>query len=178
MKRILLSTLFILTTISAVFADEVSFIASAPKSVVVGKRFELKYEANKKTDSQPALSEIDGLRILTGPHSSFFTQTSTVNGRRTSSQTITYTYIVVIDKEGEITIPGASVMVDGKKYTSNPVMIKVLPESQASAVAQQQGGNGVSRQRSTNSTADITDDRLFIVASVNKKKVYDQEALL
>lgn len=178
MKRILLSTLFILTIISAVFADEVSFIASAPKSVVVGKRFELKYEANKKTDSQPALSEIDGLRILTGPHSSFFTQTSTVNGRRTSSQTITYTYIVVIDKEGEITIPGASVMVDGKKYTSNPVMIKVLPESQASAVAQQQGGNGVSRQRSTNSTADITDDRLFIVASVNKKKVYDQEALL
>ena len=167
MKRILLSTLFILTTISAVFADEISFVASAPKSVVAGSRFKLTYEVNSKTDSQPTISEVDGLRILTGPHSSFFTQTSNVNGRKTTSQTITYTYTVAIDKEGETTIPGASVMVRGKKYTSNPVTIKVLPEGQTPASSQ-----------GASSTTDITNDRLFIQASVNKTKVHEQEALL
>lgn len=174
MKKILLSTLLILTTIFTAFADEVSFVASAPKSVVVGKRFELKYEANAKTDSQPTLPDVDGLRVLTGPHSSFFTQSSNVNGRRTQKQTITYTYIVVADNEGEINIPGASVMVDGKKYTSNPLTIKVLPESQSSS-APQQGGNGGS---SAASGTNITNDNLFVIASVNKTKVYDQEAFL
>lgn len=174
MKKILLSTLLILTTIFTAFADEVSFVASAPKSVVVGKRFELKYEANTKTDSQPTLPDIDGLRVLTGPHSSFFTQSSNVNGRRTQKQTITYTYIVVADNEGEINIPGASVMVDGKKYTSNPLTVKVLPEGQSSS-APQQGGNGGS---SAASGTNINNDNLFVIASVNKTKVYDQEAFL
>lgn len=174
MKKILLSTLLILTTIFTAFADEVSFVASAPKSVVVGKRFELKYEANAKTDSQPTLPDVDGLRVLTGPHSSFFTQSSNVNGRRTQKQTITYTYIVVADNEGEINIPGASVMVDGKKYTSNPLTIKVLPEGQSSS-APQQGGNGGS---SAASGTNITNDNLFVIASINKTKVYDQEAFL
>ena len=169
MKKILLSTLLILTTISAAFADGISFVASAPKSVEVGKRFNLAYEVNSKTDGQPVISEIDGMRILTGPHSSYFTQSSNINGKRTTTQTITYTYIVAIDKEGDVTIPGASVMVDGKKYTSNPVTIKVLPANQAPTASQQQN---------TGSAADITNDRLFILASVNKTKVYEQEALL
>lgn len=174
MKKILLSTLLILTTIFTAFADEVSFVASAPKSVVVGKRFELKYEANTKTDSQPTISDVDGLRVLTGPHSSFFTQSSTVNGRRTQKQTITYTYIVVADNEGEIIVPGASVMVDGKKYTSNPLTIKVLPESQSSSAPQQGGGAASPASSGTN----ISNENLFVIASVNKTKVYDQEALL
>ena len=131
MKRILLSTLLILTAVCTALADEVSFVASAPKSVVAGKRFELKYEANTKTDGQPTIADVDGLRILTGPHSSTFSSVQSVNGRRTSKMSITYTYIVVADNEGEITIPGATVMIDGKQVVSNPLTIKVLPAGQA-----------------------------------------------
>ncbi len=179
MKRILISTLLILSTICTAFADEVSFIASAPKSVIVGKRFRIAYEANTRTDSQPTLPEVDGLRILMGPSSSVMTQSSNINGRKTSSQTITYTYTVAIDKEGDVTIPGASVMIGGKKYTSNPITVKVLPESQATQAAQQQQGSTrtVSPGHSNTST-NITNDNLFIKASVNKTKVFDQEALL
>lgn len=179
MKRAIISTLFILTTIITAFADEVSFVASAPKSVVVGNRFKVAYEANTRTDSQPTLPEVDGMRILMGPSSSIMTQSSNINGKKTTSQTITFTYTVVIDKEGEVTIPGASVMVDGKKYTSNPLTIKVLPESQASSAAQQQGNRGGSASvQGGNTSTNISNDNLFIIASVNKTKVYDQEALL
>ena len=177
MKRILLSTLFILITVTTAFADEVSFIASAPKSVVVGRRFKIAYEANTKTDSQPTIPEVDGMRVLMGPSSSVMTQSSNINGRRTSSQTITFTYTVAIDKEGDVTIPGASVMVDGRKYTSNPLTVKVLPESQAAA-AQQGSGRGSSPTQNNSSGTNITNDNLFIRALVSKTKVYDQEAVL
>ena len=175
MKRILLSTLLILTAVCTALADEVSFVASAPKSVVAGKRFELKYEANTKTDGQPTIADVDGLRILTGPHSSTFSSVQSVNGRRTSKMSITYTYIVVADNEGEITIPGATVMIDGKQVVSNPLTIKVLPAGQAAPA--QQGGGGSSSARQGSST-EISNDNLFIIASVNKTKVYEQEALL
>ena len=176
MKRILLSTLLLITTICTAFADEVSFVASAPKSVIVGQRFKIAYEANTRTDSQPTLPEVDGMRVLMGPSSSVMTQSSNINGRRTSSQTITFTYTVVIDREGEVTIPGASVMVDGKSVVSNPLTIKVLPEGQSSST-QQQSGASTSRQNSGSST-NISNDELFIVASVSKTKAYDQEAIL
>ena len=177
MKKILLSTLLILTAVCTAFADEVTFVASAPKSVVAGKRFELKYEANTKTDGQPTIAEVDGLRVLSGPHPSTFTSMQNINGRRTSKMSITYTYIVVADNEGEITIPGASVMIDGKKMVSNPLTVKVLPSGQASS-QQQQGGGSASSARQGGGAGNITADNLFITASVNKTKVFDQEALL
>ena len=179
MKRILLSTLLFLNTIGAVFADEVSFIGSAPKSVVVGNRFNISYEANTKTDSQPTLPDVEGLRILMGPSSSTFTSMQNINGRVTSKQTITFTYVVVADKEGDITIPGASVMVEGKKITSNAITVKVLPEDKASSASQQGGsGNASVRQQGNRQSTEISKDDLFIVASVNKTKVYDREAIL
>ena len=76
MKRIFISTLLILTTIFTAFADEVSFVASAPKSVVVGNRFKIAYEVNTKADSQPTISDVDGLRVLSGPHHSTFMSSS------------------------------------------------------------------------------------------------------
>ena len=169
MKRLLLSTLLILTMISSVLADEISFVASAPKSVEVGKRFQITYTINTQTDGEPTLQEFDGLEILMRPSVSTASSMQYINGRRIESFEKTYTYIVRLHKEGNITIPGASVMVDGKKYTSNPVTIKVLPANQTPAEPQQQN---------TGSATDITNDRLFILASVNKTKVYEQEALL
>ena len=105
MKRVFISTLLILTTIFTALADEVSFVASAPKSVVVGNRFKIAYEVNTKADSQPTIADVDGLRVLSGPHHSTFMSSNNVNGRVTTKQTITYTYIVVADNEGDITVP-------------------------------------------------------------------------
>ena len=176
MKRILISTLLILTAVCTALADEVTFVASAPKSVVAGKRFELKYEANAKTDGQPTIADVDGLRVLAGPHPSTFTSMQYINGRRTSRMSITYTYTVVADNEGEITIPGASVIIDGKKFVSNPLTLKVLPAG--SSAQQQQGGGNASSARQGSNANNITAENLFITATVNKTKVYDQEALL
>ena len=156
-----------------VVANEVSFVASAPNSVVAGKRFEFKYEVNINTDSQPTFPDVDGLRVLTGPCRTSSMHNSYVNGRRTQKQTITYTYFVVADNEGEINGPGVSLMVDGNKYTSNPLTIEVLPESQSSPLQ-----DVMEKELVSSDSTNVTNDNLFVKAFVSKIKVYDQEALL
>ncbi len=174
MKRIVLTSFLLLTTIAAALADEITFVANAPKSVVAGKRFSITFEINNKTDGQPSIPDIDGLRILSGPNYSTFTSRQNVNGRVTTRQTITFTYIVIADNEGEIEIPAASISVDGKKYTSNPLTIKVLPQDKTQNNSRQTTSSASSRSSST----DISADDLFVLASLSKTKVYEQEAVL
>ena len=174
MKRIVLTSFLLLTTIAAALADEITFVANAPKSVVAGKRFSITFEINNKTDGQPSIPDIDGLRILSGPNYSTFTSRQNVNGRVTTRQTITFTYIVIADNEGEIEIPAASISVDGKKYTSNPLTIKVLPQDKTQNTSRQTTSSASSRSSST----DISADDLFVLASLSKTKVYEQEAVL
>lgn len=174
MKRIVLTSFLLLTTIAAALADEITFVANAPKSVVAGKRFSITFEINNKTDGQPSIPDIDGLRILSGPNYSTFTSRQNVNGRVTTRQTITFTYIVIADNEGDIEIPAASISVDGKKYTSNPLTIKVLPQDKTQNTSRQTTSSASSRSSST----DISADDLFVLASLSKTKVYEQEAVL
>lgn len=168
MKRIFLSTLLILSTITAAFADEVSFVVSAPDSVVVNKRFQVEFQINQKVDSLPAMPDVEGLDILFGPGYSISTSTEIINGNRTTRNTVRCTYVVVARREGDITIPQLQITVDGKSITSEPLTIKVLPE-----------GNAPTELTKKESPAvEIADEDLFIVASLSKTNVQEQESLL
>ena len=168
MKRIFLSTLLVLATITAAFADEVSFLVSAPDSVVVNRRFQIEYEINKKADSDPAMPDVEGLKILFGPGYSNFSCTKFVDGNITTKHSVKYTYTVVAEREGDITIPPVQITVDGKSITSEPLTIKVLPKENEPAELTKQESPAV----------EIADEDLFIVASLNKTTVQEQESLL
>ena len=129
MRRLLLTSLLLVLTISTICADEVSFVASAPKSVVVNQQFRLSYKVNRARVKEPSISDITGFSILSGPNRS--TQQSyyqDANGNIEASNSVTFTYILLAEKEGEYTLPAATITVDGAKVTSNVVKIKVLPE--------------------------------------------------
>ena len=181
MRRTVLTTLLLLLTISATLADEVSFVASAPKAVAVNQQLKLQYKINTHNAKEPRLPSIEGFSIIAGPFRSQQSSTQIVNGQVSSSHTLVFTYTLIAEKEGEFDIPGAVANINGKDYTSNPLTIKVLPADKASAAAQgnrrsQRGGNA---QR--NYDADPTKieaDELFMTATLNKTKVYEQEAVL
>ncbi len=178
MKNILLTTLILLTTAITAFADEISFTTSAPKSVVVNRQFMLRYTLNRKSNTEPRVPAIENFEILAGPYRSESSSVQIINGQKTSSQSVTYSYTLKADKEGEFTIPGATIKIEGKEYTSNSVKVKVLPEDKASA-AQKGASSSRNRgaQRGFNST-EIESDDLFMVATLNKSNVYEQEAVL
>lgn len=176
MRKAVLTTILLFITLSAVFADDISFVASAPKSVVVNQQFRLQYTINTHNAKEPRLPGFEGLRIIAGPYRSQQSSTQIVNGNVTQSSTLVFTYTLVAEEEGEYKISGASASIGGKDYTSNSLTIKVLPADKASAA--QNSSNRQQRDRGQSNDANISGNDLFMTATLNKKSVYEQEAVL
>ena len=161
---------------SRTWAEDVSFTANAPKQVVMGKPFQLTFSVNHRAKDlrAPEMPEFD---IIAGPYSSQSSSTSFVNGQRTSSFTLTYTYTLMARKEGSFTIDPASIVVGGDTYHSNALKVTVLPADEAPAAnntQQQQSAAPATSQTSSNrSGSDI-----FIKTQVSKTKVHEQECIL
>lgn len=165
----------IFITLSAfVYADNVSVVASAPDVVVSGDQFRLTYTFNNQNVRDFRAPSMKGFEVLMGPSRSQQSSTSIINGKVSSSSTLTYTYILLADKEGTFTIPAASANVDGSNVTSNSVRIKVLPPDKAGGVS---GGNS-SNSSSRSSSGRISKNDLFITVTANRTNVYEQEAIL
>lgn len=183
--RKLIFLLFILVVgASHVHADEVTFTASAPDVVAVNDQFRLTYTVNTHNVKDfRGPGSIEGFDNLMGPNRAQSSSTQYINGKMTSSQSITYTYVLRATKEGVFSIPAATIVADGKQVISNAVPIKVLPADQksqsssgsSSGGSRQSGGNRSSASSSGNS---IAPEDLLIRAIVTKTNVYEQEAFL
>lgn len=172
MKRLFFTITGLMLTLMVAVADEISFVASAPNAVVVGQQFRLSYKVNRGNAKEPRIPLIDGFAILAGPNLSRESSFKMVNNQTTSTQSLTYTYILRADKEGAFTLPAATVEVEGKQITSNAVDIKVLPQDSRTQTAR----NGDSGNSATSSEINSSD--LFMTATLNKTKVYEQQAVL
>ena len=149
--------------------DEVTFTASAPDAVAVGDQFRLSYTVNTRNIKDFRAPSIQGFDVLMGPSRS--TSVNIINGDR--SESTTFTYILMATKEGEYTIPGATLSAKGNQMISNSVKIKVLPEDKTATNSG--GGQG---NVSGKSGTSISSNDLFITSTVSKTNVYEQEAFL
>ena len=172
--------LFPLLGVGILRADDVQFRAQAPAQVIVGRPFQLAYVVNQRAkDLRPP--EFTDFDYIAGPYTSSSSSTSFVNGRRTSSFQMTYTYTLMAQKEGTFTIPPATVTISGEQYTSNGVKITVLPEDQPQ---QSNSGSGQAAQRSgsqqsaQSAQSGPEQGNIFMRTLVSKTKVYEQEAIL
>ena len=176
MRKIILLLLFITTTFTSWANDKITFTAAAPEVVVSGDQFRLTFTVNSQKVRDFRAPSIKGFEVLMGPSRSTQSSTQIINGNVTSTSTITFTYILMAEKEGTYSIPGATIVADGNNYTSNSVSIKVLPHDQSAG--QSNGRGGVSSARNQANAGKITDKELFITATASKSKVYEQEAIL
>ncbi|WP_087327392.1 BatD family protein [Parabacteroides sp. An277] len=160
--------LFLFTTGLAARANEISFKASAPQSVVMGEQFRLTYVINAE-GKDLRVQEMPDFEVLMGPSQSTSYSTSWVNGKSTSETTVSYTYILMPKKEGTFTIAPATIKVKDATYTSNGLSIKVLPPDKS-------GKTTAERVQSASTT--ISDDDFFVRMIVSKHDVYEQEGFL
>ncbi|MBQ4056670.1 MAG: BatD family protein, partial [Bacteroidaceae bacterium] len=126
MRKIILLLLFITTTFTSWANDKITFTAAAPEVVVSGDQFRLTFTVNSQKVRDFRAPSIKGFEVLMGPSRSTQSSTQIINGNVTSTSTITFTYILMAEKEGTYSIPGATIVADGNNYTSNSVSIKVL----------------------------------------------------
>lgn len=176
-KVILLFTWMIM--VLNVWADgNVTFVASAPDVVVSGDQFRLTYTVSTQKVRDFRAPNIKGFEVLMGPSRSQQSSTQIINGNVTSTSSITFTYILMADKEGTYIIPGATIVADGENKTSNSVQIKVLPPDQTGGSSSNGGSSGRASSRSQAAGSKITNQDLFITATATKTTVYEQEAIL
>lgn len=171
LNRFLVGFLLLLSV--SVAADDVTFTASAPSQVVVNRPFQLTYTVNTKAKNlrQPDWAPFD---VLAGPYTSQSQSTSFVNGKMSSSFSLTYTFTLMSSQEGAFTIGPATITADGDEYRSNGLKITVLPADEpqstiATNVANNQQST-IHNQQSTNNSQDC-----FIRTVVSKTSVSEQE---
>lgn len=173
MRKLIICLMVLIAYSTQAFADKVSFTASAPDAVVVGEQFRLSYTVTTHKVKDFYVPSIKGFDVLMGPSRSQQSSTQIVNGSVSSTNSITFTYILMGNTPGEFTVPGASIVADGNQMVSNSVKIRVLPPDQSSG-----SGQGSSGNIHSSSDTSVSNQDLFIMATASKTNVYEQEAFL
>lgn len=169
-NKILLIALMLFSAFASGAAEPVRFTASAPSTVIVDKPFQLVYTVNA-TGKDLKVPEFTNFEVLAGPFESRSSSYQVINGKASSSLSISYTFTLQGLKTGTYSVPPASIMVDGQKHSSNGLSIKVLPDDGTDAA-------GSSAAQSGASTAKITNDKIFIRTNISKSSVYEQEPVV
>ena len=172
---------FIICHLSSGHVVAQTLTGRAPSQVAIGENFRLSYTVNTQDVRGFRAGRIpDAFEVLMGPSTSTQSSFQMVNGHTSSTSSVTYTYILVANKNGSFTIPAAHVTAGGKNIESNEVTIRV------SGQAQQPGGGGSQSRRQQQSDADelrpagsaISGSDLFIKVSASKRHVIEQEPIL
>lgn len=173
MKKLITILSVLITTQTIIAAIQIK--ATAPNIVEVNEQFRLSYTINTQDVDDFNIPELSEFEVDMGPSRSSQSSVQIINGKMTKNSSITYTYILRANQEGDFTIPAATAIIDGEEHQSNSVQIKVL---KATSSQQSQSGGQAPRMRTQSAGAQITANDLFIKASVSKKQVYEQEAVL
>ena len=123
--RLIVSTLVVACSAAAA-AQEVAVSYSAEKTWVdtpVQIQFTVE---NAKDIGEPDLPEVDGLEIEYLGVTNEFSQTSIINGVRTSKRSVSLSISVNPVRAGLFTIPPISVDVDGKSFGSSAITIEAV----------------------------------------------------
>lgn len=178
--------LLLTLTISWTSWAQVTFTVDAPLLVSMSERVQVQFSVNKEPDSDSTFQAptFEGFNIIAGPAISTGMNVQWINGHQTSSYNRTYTFVLKPQSAGKHTIAPASIVVDGKKYTTKSIAIEVIdesaaahqqPQSEANNNIQKSSPSGANKQKKADSS--ISSEDIFIVLKTSKNEVYKGEAL-
>ena len=151
--------------------DEPKLLGSSKSVVRVGERFKIVYELNAD-GSRFKSPNFGKFRKLSGPNKSSNSSIQYINGNYQQSYSQTYSFIVTATKEGNFTIPPASILVKGKTIVSNSITIKVS-KGNANNSSTQQRNKGNSSQAGV-----LQKDDVYIKTIVSNNSPYLGEQVI
>jgi len=172
MKRIFRLLLFIACAVPmALWAqDDPTLTVSTKKQVMVGERFQVLFEANAEGKNFTAPS-FEGFTVVGGPFTSTSSSFQMVNGSMSHTIKCTYTFALQAYQEGTFHVGAASLNVKGKKVSSEPFDIKVIPDD-GSHAAPSGGGTSSGQQQQNTNDPKVSGKDLFLNVIPSKKSVY------
>ncbi|MBR4571881.1 MAG: BatD family protein [Prevotella sp.] len=145
-----------------------------PTRVAVGEQFQLRYVVNTTDVKNFRIGNVpDAFEVLMGPSTSTQQSFSFVNGHTSQQSSVTYTYVLMANKNGTYIIPSAKATVAGNNAVSSAIKITVSGQAQQGGGQHQQQSRRVDR-----AGARISGNDLFLRVTANKQKVYEQEPIL
>jgi hypothetical protein len=152
---------------------QVSCTAKAPGRVSEGQAFSLTYELNEKADKLPAI-DFANFRYAGGPSTRMSSSTTFINGKLNSTQSYSYTYTLIAEKEGTFTLPGVTFTVKNQAVKSNSLSIVVTAASQN----QQQPPQPQSDNRQAATVQGFNKEDFFIKTFVSNANPYVGEQVI
>lgn len=136
----------------------------APGVVEIGETFQIVYKASAQPASfnGPDFGKLD---VLVGPMSSTLSSTQIINGKRTESFEVNYTYTLQASQEGSYAVSGASAVIGGKTYYSKSIVIEVVK------------GDGGQKTSTQKATATLSDSDIFLRLTVDKHRAVKGEQI-
>ncbi len=174
MKKLLL-IMIVMTGIAMSAAAETSFTTIPPRTVIAGNKFNITFRLKDGEGSGLKAPEIKGCTLLYGPSSSSMRNYQWVNGQSSSSTTVDYSFTYRADTPGTYTIGEASIVCNGRTYTTSPVKFTVLPPDKAAQSGQGARVDDISTQSSDKA---VSANDVFVRIILNRSQAYEQEAIL
>ena len=145
----------------------------APSVVSMNETFRIVFTAdgNMNDFQWPGTSDFD---VVWGPQKGSMSSTNIINGKRESSHTETYTYLLQPKAEGKFTLPSATAKVDRKECSTSPFTIEVVKaqqQSSSSSSSSQQGSSGAVQ------SGTVSNDDIFLRLSLSKTNVVKGEPI-
>ena len=176
MKRYIYVALLMLIIFSGTMMAQ-GISVSAPSHVSTGENFRISYTiASQDVDDFRCGKIPAGIEVIVGPYTSRQSSYQIVNGRTSSSSSITYTYTLYAEKAGTYSISPAHARVGGKAIASRLVHIKVSGATRkngASAPNMHDDDHEMSAP-----SGHISGSDLFVKVSASKRRVHEQEPIL
>lgn len=175
--KIFLTALPVLAIFSAYAAEKVTFEANSPLTVAVGEAFRVEFALNAKPDEGSFRApSFEGFDVLAGPAVSQGSSVRIINGSRTKSVSYTYTFVLLPQAAGNVTVGAAEVKVDGTTYRTRPLPVEIVNEGEGSG-ARQQSGSHRPDDAQTDAQSQIGKDDILLRAVVSRTSVYKNEPL-
>lgn len=171
--KITLALLFAAVAFSALGAEKVAFEASSPLTVAVGEAFRVEFSLNAKPDEGTFRApSFEGFEVLAGPAVSEGSSIQIVNSQMTKSVNVTYTFVLLAQEAGNVTVGEAEIEVGGQTYRTRALPIEIVAEGGSRPDAAEGSGHREESRR-----PEVGKDDVLLRAVVSRTSVYKGEPL-
>ncbi len=177
MKKYTIILLLLFSLISTgMRGADVTFTVKTPGRVYEGDRFPVTFRLTNASGSDLRVANIEGCTLLYGPSTSTSQSYSVTNGQAVSSSSVEYTYYYRADKSGRFTIPAATIVADGKKYSTKATEFTIHERSDRDKPASQRPV-AVDDPDTQAAGRKVNADDVFVRIILSKSSAYEQEAI-
>lgn len=159
-----------------------TFKTKCPSSASQDETIRVEYTVSTDKASHFNFPQTSDFTILAGPSTSHYSSTQIINGKRSSSSSVTYTYILQANKTGKLNIPRPTISVGSQTLQATAATINITAgnPSQSSGRKTQQTPRSKDEEdvQELRTARAITSNDLFVKCTASKTGISEQEPTL